>query len=96
MSASPAVLQENVRSAARRSKRRRDVASHAASGLALLSTLLVVSPLLAILGYLLYKGASSLNLAFFTKLPAPVGLPGGGMASISSTSACSGLRVSLA
>jgi phosphate transport system permease protein len=36
--------------------------------------------LVAIFAYLLYKGASSLNLAFFTHIPAPVGEPGGGMA----------------
>jgi len=50
------------------------------TGLAILSTLLVIVPLVAILAYLLYKGASSLNLAFFTHIPAPVGEPGGGMA----------------
>lgn len=50
------------------------------SGLAILATLLVIAPLIAILGYLLYKGASSLNLAFFTHIPAPVGESGGGMA----------------
>ncbi len=50
------------------------------SGLAILSTILVIAPLVAILVYLLYKGASSLNLDFFTKIPAPVGEPGGGMA----------------
>jgi phosphate transport system permease protein len=44
-----------------------------------LCTLLVLSILLTILGYLLWKGASSLNLAFFTKIPAPVGQPGGGV-----------------
>ena len=44
-----------------------------------LCTLLVVSVLLTILGYLLWKGASSLNLDFFTKIPAPVGQPGGGV-----------------
>jgi phosphate transport system permease protein len=50
------------------------------SGLAVLSTVLVIAPLVAILVYLIYKGASSLNFAFFTKPPAPVGEPGGGMA----------------
>ncbi len=49
-------------------------------GLATVATILVIAPLVAILGYLLYKGASSLNLAFFTHIPAPVGEPGGGMA----------------
>ncbi len=50
------------------------------TGVAVLSTVAVMVPLVAILGYLVYKGASSLNLNFFTKIPAPVGDPGGGMA----------------
>lgn len=45
-----------------------------------ISTILVLVPLVAILGYLMYKGASSLNLAFFTHIPVPVGETGGGMA----------------
>ncbi|MGH9617279.1 MAG: phosphate ABC transporter permease PstA [Acidobacteriaceae bacterium] len=44
-----------------------------------LCTVLVLAVLLTILGYLLWKGASSLNIAFFTKIPAPVGQPGGGV-----------------
>jgi phosphate transport system permease protein len=59
---------------------RRTAANHLASGLAILSTILVVAPLVAIFGYLLYKGASSLNLDFFTKIPAAEGATGGGMA----------------
>jgi phosphate transport system permease protein len=51
-----------------------------ATGLAVLSTVLVVAPLLAIFVYLIYKGASSLNLAFFTQIPKPEGEVGGGMA----------------
>jgi phosphate transport system permease protein len=58
---------------------RRYMVNHLVSGLALLSTLLVIAPLLAILSYLLYMGASSLNVAFFTHIPAPVGEAGGGM-----------------
>jgi phosphate transport system permease protein len=58
----------------------RNIADHLASGLAVLSTILVVTPLVVIFGYLLYKGASSLNLAFFTNVPKPVGETGGGMA----------------
>jgi phosphate transport system permease protein len=50
------------------------------TGLSILSTIIVLVPLVAILGYLLYKGASSLNWAFFTKVPVPVGETGGGMA----------------
>ena len=39
-----------------------------------------VSVLFFILGYLVYHGGSSINWNFFTKLPAPVGEIGGGMA----------------
>jgi phosphate transport system permease protein len=59
---------------------RRYAMNHLVTGLAILSTVLVIAPLIAILIYLLYKGASSLNLAFFTHIPAPVGESGGGMA----------------
>jgi len=59
---------------------RRHTVNHGVTFLAILSTVLVIVPLVAILVYLLYMGASSLNLAFFTKIPAPVGMPGGGMA----------------
>lgn len=37
-------------------------------------------PLFGVLGYVIAKGISSINLSFFTELPKPVGLPGGGMA----------------
>lgn len=40
----------------------------------------IAAVLLFILGYLFVNGAASLDLAFFTELPAPVGEPGGGMA----------------
>ena len=59
---------------------RRNAMNYIVSGFAVLATILVVAPLIAILIYLIYKGASSLNFAFFTKPPAPVGEAGGGMA----------------
>ena len=43
------------------------------------AALLVLAPLFAILGYLLVKGASAVNLALLTQLPKPVGESGGGM-----------------
>jgi phosphate transport system permease protein len=48
--------------------------------MAILSTILVVAPLVAIFVYLVYKGASSLSLGFFTQIPKPEGEAGGGMA----------------
>jgi phosphate transport system permease protein len=49
-------------------------------GLTVMATVLALIPLFLVLGYLLSKGASSVNLNFFTRMPAPVGQPGGGMA----------------
>lgn len=50
------------------------------SGVTALCALVAVAPLLFVLGLLVVKGASSLNWAFFTKLPVPVGETGGGIA----------------
>src|SRR6201996_6880071 len=58
----------------------RTVADHTVTGLAILATVMVVAPLVAIFVYLLIKGASSLNLDFFIKNPMPEGEAGGGMA----------------
>jgi len=58
----------------------RALTDRAVTALAILATALVVAPLVAIFIYLVYRGASSLNLAFFTQVPKPVGEPGGGMA----------------
>lgn len=44
-----------------------------------LATLLALVPLFWIIGYVIYKGAPSLNADFFTQLPRPVGMPGGGV-----------------
>lgn len=43
-------------------------------------TLIAVSALFFILGYLVWKGGRALNWTFFTQLPAPVGETGGGFA----------------
>jgi phosphate transport system permease protein len=58
---------------------RRSATNYSVTAITILSTVVVLVPLVAILGYLLYKGFSSLNLAFFTHVPAPVGEEGGGM-----------------
>jgi phosphate transport system permease protein len=58
----------------------RKATNNLVAGLAMLATVLVLVPLAAILIYLVYKGASSLNMNFFTKMPAAPGEPGGGMA----------------
>ena len=83
--------------------KRRSLTNHAVSVLAVLATLIVLLPLAAILFYLFYKGASSLNLAFFTHVPAPVGEEGGGMANaivgsaiILTIASCLGIPIGIA
>ena len=51
-----------------------------ASTIAFVSALLVIAPLGLVFFHLLANGASSVNWDFFTKLPKPVGVVGGGMA----------------
>jgi phosphate transport system permease protein len=59
---------------------RRRMTDHIMTGLAVLTVLLVLTPLVAIFGYLVYRGVGSLNWAFLTQTPKPVGELGGGMA----------------
>ena len=59
---------------------RRTLADGFATGFALLMATCVVAPLLAVFGYLVIRGIGSLNWAFFTHLPVPVGEQGGGVA----------------
>jgi phosphate transport system permease protein len=47
---------------------------------AAISVILVLLPLGAVFGYLVYKGIGSINWAFLTQTPKPVGEAGGGMA----------------
>jgi phosphate transport system permease protein len=60
--------------------RMRAMTDHMVTALSILATILVITPLVVIFIYLVFKGASSLNLDFFTKIPKPVGEAGGGMA----------------
>ena len=57
----------------------RKAKSGLASTVAFLSALLVIAPLGLVFFHLLANGASSVNWDFFTKLPTPVGVAGGGM-----------------
>jgi len=57
----------------------RKAKSGLASTVAFLSALLVIAPLGLVFFYLLANGASSVKWDFFTKLPTPVGVAGGGM-----------------
>src|ERR1700680_3452247 len=59
---------------------RRRFTDHFMTGVALLTVVLVLVPLFAIFAYLVYRGVGSINWAFLTQTPKPVGEAGGGMA----------------
>jgi len=58
----------------------RRLTDHVMTAVAVLTVVLVLAPLVAIFAYLVYKGVGSINWAFLTQIPKPVGESGGGMA----------------
>ena len=59
---------------------RRRFTDYFMTGVAVLTVVLVLVPLFAIFAYLVYRGVGSINWAFLTQTPKPVGEAGGGMA----------------
>jgi phosphate transport system permease protein len=59
---------------------RRRVVNGAVTFAAVGAVILVLTPLVAVFGYLVYRGIGSVNWAFLTQTPKPVGEAGGGMA----------------
>src|SRR5579862_8545952 len=59
---------------------RRRVTDHLMTGVAVATVIIVLVPLFAIFAYLVYRGVGSINWAFLTQTPKPVGESGGGMA----------------
>ena len=61
------------------SHRARQVVNYTMTGLCALAVVVALVPLASVLWLVVAKGAHSLSLAFFTKLPLPVGEVGGGV-----------------
>lgn len=59
---------------------RRRVTDKFMTGVAVATVAMVLAPLVAIFGYLVYRGIGSVDWAFLTQTPKPVGEVGGGMA----------------
>ncbi len=70
---------ENLTSIQANDKRRK-FTDRAMTVLIYAAVVIAIAPLLFILGEVAYRGAPVLNLDFFTHLPTPVGVPGGGIA----------------
>jgi len=58
----------------------RDFTSAAVTGVLVVCALFVIAPLFLVIYFLLKQGASALDWNFFTQLPRPTGVVGGGMA----------------
>ena len=59
---------------------RRRFTDHLMTGAAIATVVIVLAPLVAIFGYLVYRGVGAIDWAFLTQTPKPVGEAGGGMA----------------
>lgn len=59
---------------------RRRITDHVMTAASVLTVIIVLAPLFAIFAYLVYRGVGSINWAFLTQTPKPVGEAGGGMA----------------
>lgn len=59
---------------------RRRITDQVMTGAAILTVVIVLVPLVAIFGYVVYRGVGAINWAFLTQTPKPVGEAGGGMA----------------
>jgi phosphate transport system permease protein len=58
----------------------RRIVDHLMTAACVLTVIIVLAPLFAIFAYLVYRGVGSINWAFLTQTPKPVGETGGGMA----------------
>lgn len=76
----PSARQRAVRDRTRSGLARRKAVNALMIGVLGACAIVVTLPLIFILAHLLRTGAGSLDVAFFTRMPAPVGESGGGMA----------------
>lgn len=65
---------------ARRRKTRRRMTNRVMLGLAGAAAIVAVIPLIWIVAYVAVQGLRAISIGFFTSLPTPVGIPGGGIA----------------
>ena len=68
-----------IQRAARRSLPRRRIWGYVVVGLCILAALAALSPLIAVLAYTVVRGIPAWSVDFFTQLPVPPGIPGGGI-----------------
>jgi phosphate transport system permease protein len=68
-----------IRARSARSLARRHVAGRVAIGLCVVAVAISLAPLVALVAYTTSRGIHALSVDFFTKIPTPPGIPGGGI-----------------
>lgn len=68
-----------IRSQSARSLRRRHLTGRVAVGFSMLAVAISLTPLVALVAYTTSRGVHALSFDFFTKIPTPAGIPGGGI-----------------
>ncbi len=76
----PETVRSSQQSAIQALSLRRRITDRVMTFAAIATVVIVLAPLVAIFGYLVYRGVGSINWAFLTQTPKPVGEAGGGMA----------------
>jgi phosphate transport system permease protein len=68
-----------IRDRSARSLARRHLRGRVAVGLCVVAVAISLTPLVALVAYTTSRGVKALSVDFFTKIPTPVGIPGGGI-----------------
>ena len=79
MSAVPTIAQKYIPRDLAGSYRRRKTSNAIMLGLTGVMTILALIPLFWVIGYVIYRGGPYINLDFFTQMPRPLGVAGGGV-----------------
>src|SRR5580700_8177969 len=68
-----------VRESSRATLRRRRLIGDATQAACYIALIIVLIPLVALIAYTISRGAKGISIAFFTQVPVPQGVPGGGI-----------------
>ena len=86
-----------IQATASRSLRRRHTSGRVMRAVCLVAFLVTLAPLGLLIGYVIYRGIGAWSLSFFTNLPAPEGIPGGGISNaLVGTAIIDGLALAMA
>ena len=86
-----------IQATAAQSLRRRRTAGRVMRSVCIAAFLITLAPLVLLIGYVTYRGVGAWSVNFFTHLPAPEGIPGGGISNaLVGTAIIDGLALAMA